>query len=99
MARLTYGAGLRLMECCRVRVKDVDFARNQGAIRQGKGGKDRPVMLPRAVRDDLARLLTWREQLHDRDLLGRTTRSSAGMGGARASVRAPRLVHGGLQGL
>jgi site-specific recombinase XerD len=68
IARLMYGAGLRVMECCRIRVKDVDFARNQITIRQGKGGKDRPVMLPQAVREELARILTWREELHKRDL-------------------------------
>src|SRR4051794_12318143 len=56
------------MECCRIRVKDVDFARNQIVIRQGKGDKDRPVMLPQAVREELARILSWREQLPERDL-------------------------------
>jgi hypothetical protein len=49
MALLLYGAGLRLLECCRLRVKDVDFAANQIVIRNGKGGKDR-VMLPAAVK-------------------------------------------------
>jgi len=41
MAMLLYGAGLRLMECCRLRVKDIDFARNQIVVRGGKGDKDR----------------------------------------------------------
>ena len=41
MAVLLYGAGLRLLACCRLRVKDVDFATNQIVIRHGKGGKDR----------------------------------------------------------
>jgi integron integrase len=68
LARLMYGAGLRLMEACRIRVKDVDFERNQIAIRQGKGGKDRPVMLPRAVREEMERILAWRKGLHERDL-------------------------------
>jgi integron integrase len=67
MARLLYGAGLRLMEACRIRVKDVDFERNQITIRQGKGDKDRPVMLPHSVRADLERIVTWRGQLHRRD--------------------------------
>jgi integrase len=48
MARLMYGTGLRLMECVRLRVKDVDFARGQIFVREGKGGKDRVVMLPKA---------------------------------------------------
>jgi integrase len=46
MTMLLYGAGLRLMECCRLRVKDIDFARNQIVIRAGKGDKDRHTMLP-----------------------------------------------------
>src|SRR5437773_7506875 len=48
MAVLLYGAGLRLLECCRLRVKDVDFAMNQITIRDGKGHKDRSTMLPAA---------------------------------------------------
>lgn len=47
MARLMYGAGLRLMECCRLRVKDVDLARGQLTVRGGKGDKDGFVMLPK----------------------------------------------------
>ena len=54
MARLLYGCGLRLMECCRLRVKDVDFGRGQIMVRQGKGNKDRVVMLPRSLRGELA---------------------------------------------
>lgn len=68
LARLMYGAGLRLLECCRIRVKDVDFSRNQITIRLGKGGKDRSVMLPAVLRDDLFRLVQARTVLHQRDL-------------------------------
>ncbi len=53
MARLLYGAGLRLMECCRLRVKDIDLARGQLTVRQGKGDKDRYVMLPVETRAGL----------------------------------------------
>jgi integrase len=53
MAVLLYGAGLRLLECCRLCVKDVDFAMNQITIRDGKGHKDRPTMLPASVKGDL----------------------------------------------
>jgi integron integrase len=67
-ARLLYGCGLRLMECCQLRVKDVQLPRGQIVVRGGKGNKDRVVMLPRSVRDDLARQLEWRRQLHERDL-------------------------------
>ncbi|HSF56928.1 MAG TPA: phage integrase N-terminal SAM-like domain-containing protein [Candidatus Binatia bacterium] len=50
MATLLYGAGLRLMECCRLRVKDIDFSQNQIVVRAGKGDKDRYTMLPAAVK-------------------------------------------------
>jgi len=50
MALLLYGAGLRLLECCRLRIKDVDFATSQITIRDGKGSKDRVTMLPSAVK-------------------------------------------------
>ncbi len=49
MATLLYGSGLRLLECCRLRVKDVDFGRNQITVRRGKGDKDRATMLPGAM--------------------------------------------------
>jgi integron integrase len=80
MARLLYGAGLRLMECCRLRVKDIDLARGQLTVRQGKGDKDRLVMLPAAARDGLERQMQWRKTLHDKDLsrgLGRVEMPSA----------------------
>jgi integron integrase len=67
MARLLYGAGLRLMECCRLRVKDVDLERHQLTVRQGKGDKDRAVMLPQAARAGLEALLGQRAALHQRD--------------------------------
>ena len=54
MLGLLYGAGLRLMECLRLRVKEVDFEREVILVRDGKGGKDRRVMLPQAVRAGLA---------------------------------------------
>jgi integron integrase len=68
MARLLYGCGLRLMECCRLRVKDIELSRGQIVVRGGKGNKDRVVMLPRSVRADLERHLEWRRRLHERDL-------------------------------
>lgn len=49
MARLMYGTGLRLMECLRLRVKDVDLARREVIVRQGKGAKDRRTMFPAAL--------------------------------------------------
>ncbi|MFO0969780.1 MAG: integron integrase [Gemmataceae bacterium] len=68
MARLLYGCGLRLMECCRLRVKDVELARDQIMVRHGKGAKDRVVMLPRSARTDLERQLEKRRVLHERDV-------------------------------
>lgn len=53
MASLLYGAGLRLIECLRLRVKDVDFGANQLTVRGGKGGKDRVTTLPRALKEPL----------------------------------------------
>jgi integron integrase len=68
MARLLYGCGLRLLECCQLRVKDVHLARGQIVVRAGKGNKDRVVMLPRSVQADLERQLQGRHHLHQRDL-------------------------------
>jgi len=68
MALLLYGAGLRLLECCRLRVKDVDFAANQIVIRDGKGRKDRVTMLPAAARTLLARHMDQVRAQHEADL-------------------------------
>ncbi len=68
MAQLLYGCGLRLMECCRLRVKDIDFLRGQIMVRQGKGAKDRVVMLPKSVRGALQTQMDKRSALHERDL-------------------------------
>jgi integron integrase len=53
IARLLYGTGMRLMECARLRVKDVEFTRREIVIRDGKGGKDRVTMLPGALAGEL----------------------------------------------
>jgi integrase len=53
MAGLLYGSGLRLMECLRLRMKDVDLARNEITVREGKGGKDRKTVLPARLRPAL----------------------------------------------
>jgi site-specific recombinase XerD len=57
MAGLLYGAGLRLMECVRLRVKDVDFAYQQITVRDGKGAQDRVTMLPQSLQESLQRHL------------------------------------------
>ena len=68
MASLLYGSGLRLMECLRLRVKDVDFARNEITVRNGKGNKDRKTVLPASLRDALLRQVDEARVLHGRDL-------------------------------
>jgi integron integrase len=68
MARLLYGSGLRLLECLRLRVKDIDFGRNEITVRQGKGDKDRRTMLPLSVKVELEAHLRRVRQLHERDL-------------------------------
>lgn len=68
MASLLYGTGMRLMECLRLRVKDVDFARNEILIRNGKGGKDRRTMLPRALEGPLRREIERARLLHRQDI-------------------------------
>ena len=68
MAGLLYGSGLRLMECLRLRVKDVDFARNEITVRQGKGGKDRRTVLPERLRPALQAQVEQARIVHVRDL-------------------------------
>lgn len=68
MASLLYGSGLRLMECCRLRVKDVDLARRQITVREGKGGRDRATLLPVSLRPALAGHLEGVRGQHDRDV-------------------------------
>lgn len=68
MANLLYGSGLRLMECVRLRVKDIDFEMKQIVVRDGKGFKDRITMLPDSVADQLKNHLAGVEELHRHDL-------------------------------
>ena len=68
LASLLYGAGLRLMEALRLRVKDVDFSQNQIVVRDGKGATDRITMLPATVKQALADHLRRINLLHQRDL-------------------------------
>jgi integron integrase len=68
MASLLYGSGLRLMECARLRVKDVDFARNEIIGRHGKGAKDRVTLLPRKLKPALSVHLERVRKIHQADL-------------------------------
>jgi integron integrase len=68
MACLLYGGGMRLLECVRLRVKDVDFAANQVVVRAGKGNQDRLTVLPRTVHEPLRRQLERVHCLHAHDV-------------------------------
>jgi integron integrase len=68
MAQLLYGCGLRLMECIRLRIQDVDFGQGRVFVRGGKGNKDRTVVLPEAIRTRLADHIERVEALHKSDL-------------------------------
>lgn len=68
MATLLYGAGLRLLECCRLRIKDLDFDQNQLIVRGGKGDKDRYTMLPSGARAALESHLVFVRRQHQEDL-------------------------------
>ncbi len=68
MAILLYGCGLRQLECCRLRVKDVDFGRNHITVRRGKGDQGRATMLPVSIKGDLATRLDRVRAQHQRDL-------------------------------
>lgn len=68
MASLMYGAGLRLMECLRLRVQDIDFSRNEILVRDGKGDKDRITMLPVCLKTPILEQLKKVRKIHGRDL-------------------------------
>lgn len=67
MANLLYGTGMRLMECVRLRVKDIDFERKEIVVRSGKGAKDRVTMLPQALMAILQAHLIKRKELFQED--------------------------------
>lgn len=68
MAMLLYGAGLRLLECCQLRIKDLDFHQNQIVVRAGKGDKDRYTMFPSATQEPLRLHLEFVLRQHKEDL-------------------------------
>jgi integron integrase len=68
MASLMYGAGLRLMECLRLRVQDVDVSRHEVLVRDGKGAKDRITMLPTSLAIPFQEHLKQVKAIHERDL-------------------------------
>jgi integron integrase len=68
IATLLFGTGMRLLECLRLRVKDVDLALNQIVVRDGKGWKDRVTMLPQKIKPDLEKHLARVKKIHTRDV-------------------------------
>lgn len=68
MARLMYGSGLRISECVRLRVKDIDFDMNEVVVRQGKGNKDRRTLLPVSLKAGLQEQIERVALLHKQDL-------------------------------
>ena len=68
MAKLLYGGGLRLMECVRLRIGDIDFEREKIYVRDGKGGKDRVTLFPKNIRNDLQAQLHKVKKIHEQDL-------------------------------
>jgi integron integrase len=67
MGLLLYGSGLRIMECLRLRIKDVDFGYGQIVVRCGKGGKDRVTILPKNAIDPLKKQISHSRSLHEAD--------------------------------
>jgi len=68
MTKILYGSGLRLMECLRLRVKDIDFGNRQIIVREGKGEKDRFTILPDSLIDELQAHLQIVRAIHEKDL-------------------------------
>ncbi len=68
MAKLIYGSGMRLMECIRLRVQDIDFGQNLIFVRGGKGGKDRTTILPRNLHDEMLKQIAAVKSLHHKEL-------------------------------
>jgi integron integrase len=68
MAQIMYGSGLRLMECLRLRVKDIDFDNHRILVYDGKGGDDRVTMLPDSIVPSLREHLARMKSIHQKDL-------------------------------
>ena len=90
MASLLYGAGLRLKECLRLRVKDIDFGYKQIIVRDAKGNKDRVTMLPSSLESPLRQHLTYVSSIHKRDLLDGYGRANLPFALAKKYPRADR---------
>ena len=85
IATLLFGTGMRLLECLRLRAKDVDFALNQIVVRDGKGWKDRVTMLPQRIKPDLEKHLARVREIHRRDVASGGRRLFTGRLGTQIS--------------
>jgi len=90
VARLLYGTGMRLLECLRMRVKDVDFSYRRVLVRDGKGAKDRVTVLPDKLIDDLQAHLARRRELHRAEVQSGLGNVYVPMSLARKYPNAPR---------
>ena len=91
MAQILYGSGLRVMECCTLRVKDLDLDRGELTVRHGKGGRDRRTMLPESLLTDIRTHLRARKAQHDVDVRrGVGDGNGSGSLPRRASIAIPR---------
>ena len=77
---LLYGTGMRLMECLRLRVQNIDFAQKEVTVRDGKGGKDRRTVLPQTVKPALQTHLATVKKIHQSDLREGFGRADPGLG-------------------
>lgn len=68
MGQLMYGCGLRLTECLRLRIKDIDFENNLLMVRSGKGEKDRALMIPEKIKEELSKHVASVKEVHDKDM-------------------------------
>lgn len=89
MAMLTYGCGLRLLECLRLRVKDLDFQYRQIVVRDAKGQKDRVTMLPATLVEPLRTHLNRVRGLHEADLRAASVRDLE----SSAAIMRPRTLY------
>jgi len=96
MAEVLYGGGLRVMECCRLRVKDVDFDNDLLFVREGKGGKDRSTMLARSVKERLRSHLERVRALHAQDVAAGAGRRGCRTGWSGSSRTRGRSGGGSL---
>jgi integron integrase len=83
MTGLMYGSGLRLMECCRLRVQEIDLSRGQVVVREAKGDKDRVTLFPESIHEPVKRHLEKVRKLYERDVKGAVGASLPGALGVK----------------